>query len=102
MKTDEKKIFWEELISEFEKSNSSLSYFCKTWGVPTWKFHYWRRKLRSDEVGFVKLDVIDIKEVKVSKEQAVGILIHSGTFTIEIENGFNEQTLKRLLDCLAC
>ena len=102
MNSDEKKLFWEELINEFEKSSGTLSAFCKTWDVAPWKFHYWRKKIKEDKKAFVELDVFETKTVNSIENQNSGILIYVRNTSIEVTNDFNEDTLKRLVNCLSC
>ena len=52
MDSEEKRLFWEELINEFENSSGTLSAFCKAWDVAPWKFHYWRRKIKENKKTF--------------------------------------------------
>ena len=92
MNNDQKRLFWEELINEFENYNGTLSAFCKTWDVAPWKYQYWRRKIKEDKKTFVELDVLETKTVNLANNKSSGILIHLGSSSIEISNQFNEDT----------
>ena len=102
MNKSEKEKFWSELIYEFDKSGMSVAAFCREWNLAKHNFHYWHRKLKEqDNSEFVELTVCDDSPA-VTQVNESAIRICLGVMKVEVDNDFNEQTLKRVLGCLQC
>ena len=88
--------FWEEILSAHGSSNQTVSAFCADYGIPVWKFYYWRKRLSPAKSGF--------EEVSISppSSSSSGIELSLGSLCIKISNDFDESTLRRVLSVLSC
>jgi hypothetical protein len=91
---------WQATIEQWQHENSSVADFCRTRGIPQWKFHYWKRKIIIDSSDSTSTaPFVELKDS--SNSSGIEINIHNQSFTLSIDNGFNEQTLSRVLKVIA-
>ena len=93
---DSKHLFWQEILNEYSNSSQTVSDFCSDYGIPVWKFYYWRKRLTPVEPSF------DEVSLKSETPPGSGIELSLGSLSIKLENGFNESTLRRVLTVLSC
>ena len=91
---------WQTTIKRWKKSGLSITRWCKQEGISRPSFFYWGRKLGelpfstrkrsspSGPAGFIELE----------RETRSGIELSFGEIKIHLEEDFNKNTLKRLLE----
>lgn len=89
----------EELVREFEASGLRRKQFCAGRGLSTGTLDLYRKRCRLAEGGAERKG--GLMRVQLSAEQARGgsglQLVLSGGLRVEVAEGFDEATLKRLL-----
>lgn len=90
-----KHVFWQEILSEYSRSSQTVVDFCSDFGIPVWKFYYWRKRLSATKPGFEELSV------KPSSSGS-GIELSVGSLRISVASDFDESTLRRVLSVLSC
>jgi len=91
---------WQKHFEEQRKSGKRVKDYCAEKGLTTHKFYYWRARLR-ELAG--ESTVSRFVECRV-QEAATGcplILECVGGYRLQIAEGFDERTLKRVLGVLA-
>jgi hypothetical protein len=91
-----KHAFWQEILSEYSHSNQTVVDFCSDFGIPVWKFYYWRKRLSATKPVFEELSV------KPSPTSGSGIELSIGSLRISVASDFDESTLRRVLSVLSC
>jgi hypothetical protein len=94
-----KQQYWKRQITLWRRSGLSKVAFCRENKISRWSFHYWKKKLQKESeevVSFVKLPTISID----STQSATFSVRLSDRYSVEIENNFSSEALKRLLDVL--
>jgi len=101
IQNQEKMHFWQPHIRAWEESGVSQAEYCRRQGLNIKIFGYWKRKLcsKTHDLSFVP---VTIKPSQVSKSDTLLRLIIRGDSCIEISDGFNQDTLRRVLDTLGC
>ena len=104
MNKSEKYKFWMELMSEFNKSGMTIIAFCQEWNIAKHNFIYWKRKFSKERkvAKFVEVSLCDSPPIPEVPIDDPVIRICVGEMTIEVDQGFNKQTLIRVLDCFQC
>ena len=98
----EKRRFWQAHIVAWEQSGNSQSAYCRDNNLPLKSFNYWRNKFcdRKPPVTFVPVAVKTPSFPSGGSGTSLKLLTRSG-YGIEIGDGFNQETLKKLLNTLA-
>ena len=98
----EKRRFWQAHIVSWEQSGKSQSAYCRDNNLPLKSFNYWRNKfiVRETPVTFVPVSVKIPPPPSGKSGTSLKLLTRSG-YGIEIGDGFNPDTLKKLLNTLA-
>ena len=82
---------WRGVIGEWRSSGSSQAGFCRERGLPAWKFAYWLRRMSDEEAP-------DGPAFATVSTLGSGLrLALPGGAALEIEPGFDEATLRRVL-----
>ena len=92
--------FWQNHVEAWEQSGIRQSEYCSRQGLNIKVFGYWKRKLfRKPAAGLTFVPVaIKPSQSTVVKSAAFLRLIIRGGSCIEIGDGFNQDTLRRVLD----
>jgi len=92
--------FWQGHVAVWEQSGIRQSEYCSRQGLNIKLFGYWKRKLcRKPAAGLTFVPVaIKPSQATVVKSTASLRLIIRGGSCIEIGDGFNQDTLRRVLD----
>ena len=98
--TQDKQQFWQDHVKAWEQSGIRQSAYCHRQGLNIKVFGYWKRKLcRKPAAGLTFVPVaIKPSQSTVVKPTATLRLIIRGGSSIEIGDGFNQDTLRRVLD----
>ncbi len=99
--TDKHK-FWHSHIEAWKQSGKTQSDFCKDNGLGIKVFGYWKRKLCSNRpaaVGFVPVSIKRPSPAPSITGTSLRLVVGNG-YGIDIGDGFNPGTLRRLLDTL--
>ena len=92
----QKEKFWREKMTAYEKSGLTVREFCERGGLREVQFHYWRGELKrrgkNSKSGFVEL----VKSAGANGGAGVSVKI-DGRISIELERGFDGETLKAAL-----
>ena len=96
----DKQQFWQDHVAVWEQSGIRQSEYCHRQGLNIKVFGYWKRKLcRKPAAGLTFVPVaIKTSQSTVVKPAATLRLIIRGGSCIEIGDGFNQDTLRRVLD----
>jgi hypothetical protein len=87
----EKLAHWRGVIGEWRASGSSQAAFCRERGLPTWKFGYWLKRVSEEEAP-------DGAAFATVSMPGSGLrLVLPGGASLEVEPGFDEATLRRVL-----
>lgn len=104
MNSNQKKVFWQKHIDEYEKSGLSQVDYCQAHKIPLSTFGYWKRKLNQGVKAKPVFYPIAIPpdHSRYDSENATGLVLHlkNGRFSLEIENGFSTSTLSRVINTL--
>jgi len=98
----EKHKFWQPHIEAWEHSGATQSDYCMERELSIKRFGYWKRKLCSknpEGVSFVPVSIKRAYPVSVNGGASLRLVIGNG-YGVDIGDGFNPDTLKRLLDTL--
>ena len=90
---------WRRLFEEWAGSGLSKATFCRQKGISQWGFYFWAKRLREQSragrVAFARVEAS-------SGGSAMGIVIRlSAGLAIELDSGFDEESLRRLLRVVA-
>ena len=94
---EKKRHYWLGVLEDWQESGQSKAEFCRERNLRAWQFYYWHRRLgdgpsRSGR-GFVRVAALS---------ETSGIRLRTaGGLEIELDDSFDEQTLKRFLSVLA-
>jgi len=91
--------FWQNHVAAWEQSGIRQSEYCSRQGLNIKVFGYWKRKLYRKPAGMTFVPVaIKPSQATGGKPTASLRLIIRGGSCIEIGDGFNQDTLRRVLD----
>lgn len=98
----EKNKFWQGHIGGWEKSGISQASYCRDKNIPLKSFWYWRKKFRGRKppATFVPVAIKTSPFPSGLIGPSLKLLTRTG-YGIEIGDGFNPETLRKLLDTLA-
>jgi hypothetical protein len=102
IESEEKRVYWEEMLSRWERSGLSQVEFCLQNELNRHRFHYWKRRIRKSvqTVPFVELGGLPNLSGGYGPQGAILGLIFEERFRIEIPDGFNPVTLEQLIHTL--
>ena len=97
--SQDKHQLWQDHVAAWEQSGIRQSEYCSRQGLNIKVFGYWKRKLcrKSADLTFVPV-TIKATQATGGKSAATLRLIIRGGSCIEIGDGFNQDTLRRVLD----
>lgn len=97
IKVPEKQRLWDERIEDFLSSGQTQKAWCEDYGIPGNQLSYWLRKHRSknDERSTNRWVSLPTSQTTCS-----GVSLRLGKAVLEVEPGFDEQTLAALLRAL--
>lgn len=97
-----KQQFWQDHVDVWKQSGIRQSEYCNRQGLNIKVFGYWKRKLcRKPAAGLTFVPVaIKPSQGTVIKHTSTLRLIIRGGSCIEIGDGFNQDTLRRVLDTM--
>jgi hypothetical protein len=88
----EKLEHWRRVIGEWRASGSSQAAFCRERGLPTWKFGYWLKRVSEED------ETPDGPAFATVSMPGSGLrLVLPCGASLEVEPGFDEATLRRVL-----
>ena len=99
--TDKHK-FWEVHVEAWKQSGKAQSDYCRDNGLSSKLFGYWKRKLCSKKEAAVSFVPVSIKRpypASVNTSASLRLVVGNG-YGIDIGDGFNPDTLNRLLNTL--
>ena len=96
----DKQQFWKDHVEAWKQSGTSQAEYCRHHDLNIKLFGYWKRKLcRKPAAGLTFVPVaVKTSQATVVKPKATLRLIIRGGSCIEIGDGFNQDTLRRVLD----
>jgi len=102
----DKKVYWQNLIREWEESGMSQAAFCRTRNITHSNFFMWRRRLAAESTpplsavfAPVKIKQEDIMLCKPTSSTPVRLILKNNV-RLEIASGIDKATLKVVLDVL--
>ena len=96
----DKQQFWQDHVEAWKQSGTSQAEYCRRHDLSIKVFGYWKRKMcRKPAAGLTFVPVsVKTSQATVVKPTATLKLIIRGSSCIEIGDGFNQDTLRRVLD----
>lgn len=96
----DKQQYWQDHVAAWEQSGIRQSEYCSRQGLNIKIFGYWKRKLCRKPAAPLTFVPVAVKtsQATVVKPTATLRLIIRGGSCIEIGDGFNQDTLRRVLD----
>jgi transposase len=92
--------FWENHLRSWQVSGLSQTGYCREHGLSNKSFVYWKKRLVPARVALSLVEVPRVQPPSVLSACAPLRLMLGNRYGIEIERGFDEQTLERLLRVL--
>jgi hypothetical protein len=92
--------FWENHLRAWQASGLTQVCYCRKHGISDKSFVYWKKRLLPASVSVSLVEVPRIQPPMVSPVCSPLRLMLGNRYGIEIERGFDEQTLDRLLRVL--
>ena len=96
----QRRVFWENHLREWQASGLSQAGYCRKHGLRNKSFVYWKKRLGPARVAVSLVEVPNIQPTSVLSVCRPLRLMLGNRYGIEIERGFDEQTLDRLLRVL--
>lgn len=95
---EERRKFWERHVSQWRESGMSQMGYCRQEGLSHKSFVYWKKRVSGTNavISLVELP-LQSPEHRVSSPLRLRI---GGLYCIEIERGFDAETLRRVLGVL--
>ena len=96
----DKQRFWQDHVAAWEQSGIRQSEYCSRQGLNIKIFGYWKRKLCRKPAATLTFVPVSIKPPQTTAVKAATTLrlVIRGGSCIEIGDGFNQDTLRRVLD----
>jgi len=94
---------WEQRLAEYEVSGKSIATWCKEQTVRENQFYYWRKKLRTEQIGKaqpVKWLALNLQTSKQAVPTGSSITVCVGQVTVEIREGFDRHLLREIVQVL--
>ena len=91
---------WGSVISDWRGSGLSVAKYCRSAGIPAWKFRYWSRKLSSHEAGARKGGFREMTFAQGDIAVAGFVVELPSGVRVRLQGGFSSDDLKRLLSVL--
>jgi len=85
---------WRGVVDEWRRSGLAKAAFCRERGLVVWQFHYWCGRQAGN--GDDQRNVF----ARVQAAGGSGVRLRLGGLEVEVEPGFDDGTLKRLLRVL--
>jgi hypothetical protein len=92
--------FWENHLRDWEASGLSQAGYCRKHGLSHKSFVYWKKRLMPAGVAVSLVEVPRFQSTSIVVPSRPLRLMFGNRYGIEIERGFDEQTLNRLLRVL--
>jgi hypothetical protein len=92
--------FWENHLRAWQESGLSQAGYCRKHGLSHRSFVYWKKRLFSARVEVSLVEVPRVQVAAIESPSRPLRLMFGNRYGIEIERGFDEQTLDRLLRVL--
>jgi hypothetical protein len=96
----QKRTFWQNHLCDWQASGLSQAGYCREHGLSNKSFVYWKKRLRPVRAAVSLVEVPRLQAVAMVSPSGPLRLIIGNRYGIEIERGFDEQTLDRLLRVL--
>lgn len=101
MSPSETREFWKEVIQLQKESGQTIASFLKSEGLPEHRYYYWRKRLSvPGSKPACKPDFIPVSFAEKGPS-ASSIVVRAGSFSIEVEPGFNASMLEKVLEVAA-
>lgn len=94
MTITERQDHWREVLEQWRQSGLKRAAFCRERGLTVWQLRYWHRRLAGKEPSGSGVFA------RVRSVGGSGVRLRLCGLELEVEPGFDEATLKRLLRAL--
>jgi hypothetical protein len=94
MTVAERQDHWRGVMEQWRQSGLKRAAFCRERGVTVWQLRYWHRRLAGEAPSSCGV-FAPVRSVGGS-----GLRLRLGGLELEVEPGFDEATMKRLLRAL--
>ncbi len=95
----QKRRYWKKHVEAWRASGLPQARYCRRHNLKVHRLVYWRKKFTrktKEAVSFVQIKLAD----DFQPLRAAAIKVAVGSFRIEVERGFDPDTLKQLIDTL--
>jgi hypothetical protein len=100
VESQQRRHFWENHLRAWQASGLSQAGYCREHGLSDKSFLYWKKRLGPARVSISLIEVPRCQPaLMVSSSRPLRLML-GNRYGIEIERGFDEQTLERLLRVL--
>ncbi len=82
---------WHGVVEQWRQSGQKKAAFCRERGLTLWQFHYWCRRQVGEGGVFARVRGVGASGLRLRL---------GGGLELEVEPGFDEATLRRLLRAL--
>jgi hypothetical protein len=97
---EEKRRFWEERLQDWKESELCQSEFCRRNDLKVCQFMYWKKRiLRQPSLPVALVELPVPRSALLSLGSPIGLTI-SNKYRIEIDKGFDPETLHQVLRVL--
>lgn len=99
---------WGGRIEAWRRSGESQAAYCRRHGLKRALFVYWKRRLEEPDAGITGCSTIQLVEVPAARGSngangsaaATGVVLVAAGWRVELEAGFDEAALRRVLTVL--
>ena len=99
----DKHAYWKAHVGAWEQSGIGQSEYCRRQGLNIRVFGYWKRKFyrKASDLTFVPVAIKATYPPNIKPEISLRLII-GNDYGIEVGDGFNPDTLRRVLHVLGC
>jgi len=98
--SQQRRKFWEDHLRAWQESGMSQAGYCRRHGLSDKSFLYWKKRLAAARVTVSLVEVPAFQAMPMLPACQPLRLMIGNRYGIEIERGFDEETLGRLLQVL--
>lgn len=98
--SQERRRFWEQHVENWQRSGLSQTGYCRNHGLSQKSFIYWKKKLLSANAPISLVELPHPSLIPVYPVSTPLRLLIGGRYRIDIERGFDAETLHQVLGVL--
>ncbi|HWL13552.1 MAG TPA: IS66 family insertion sequence element accessory protein TnpB [Ureibacillus sp.] len=91
---------WEQRIADYKSSGQSQAKWCEDNGISYHQFGYWKKRLKDQHTEKANNSWIPVIIEEPKPTRCESLLIKVGSFSIEVNSGFNSTLLTEVIKVL--